>query len=805
MPAIIPYLGGSYKFSLGLDDVIIGDPQNGEFKPVLELARWNKESRLKLIFDDSKLISKNVVLEDDKVKYSTPLLDIHYFPINPTEQCEDGGVELEIILKQKPPINTIDLPVETENLVWYYQPPLTQEFRQEDCEVWTETHVRLKPKNETETGQDVFRPENVIGSYAIYHTSKRNNEYKTGKAFHLYRVQLIDANGNKTWAEYNKNIQETGRLGITLPQEFLNKAVYPVTIDPTFGKTSIGGTTVNTAQDLAIQCQFSVGESGTLTQISYYTKAGTQGDGKRILRLGLYDNNKNLETSNSSTEYLTGTPTWHNQAFNYVFTSGTKHLVAQTDIRDRTSYYDTGETNQWGEDTLNGALPNPFVDDNSYVRELSIYATYTTAGPALKEITDSLGLSDSVFGHKTLAISDSLGLSDATPRRDKTFSILDATYLSEQAPLTDRALPVSDAVALTEGLLTDKILTILDQTYLSDFSIVNKIQEILDSVWLSEQILVELGKLAKIVVFNVQKQARRTGKAVIAATTHTDLFEDLGPNVHIHKGWGKRLQIKYCPDKPRIECTVAKGLRITEGTLKDYEKLAEFHYRNPRTHAIPVKIFVMKKFDAEPVGVIFYSYPPLAMFGRRKALGRNAGIEELNKDFATISRVILHPKYRSIGLGIKLVKETLPLVGKQYVETMAVMARYNPFFEKAGMQKIAEAKGDSTVQKAVKDLEKLGFKPYALASRETNLNYLKQLELTELQKVKESLLSISQGYYKRLKGSGKAYVRKEEFNKFVAEASTEKLAKVISRLAVLAQTKVYLLWKNPSFEKTDFG
>ncbi|MCD6537013.1 hypothetical protein J7L18_00140 [Candidatus Bathyarchaeota archaeon] len=54
-----------------------------------------------------------------------------------------------------------------------------------------------------------------------------------------------------------------------------------------------------------------------------------------------------------------------------------------------------------------------------------------------------------------------------------------------------------------------------------------------------------------------------------------------------------------------------------------------------------------------------------------------------------ISRVIIHPKYRSVGLGSRLVRETLPLVGRKYIETMAVMARYNPFFEKAGMTRIA--------------------------------------------------------------------------------------------------------------------
>jgi len=58
-------------------------------------------------------------------------------------------------------------------------------------------------------------------------------------------------------------------------------------------------------------------------------------------------------------------------------------------------------------------------------------------------------------------------------------------------------------------------------------------------------------------------------------------------------------------------------------------------------------------------------------------------VEELNRDFITISRVIVHPKYIGIGLGVELVKETLEKTGYRYVEAIAVMARYNPFFKKS--------------------------------------------------------------------------------------------------------------------------
>jgi len=38
-------------------------------------------------------------------------------------------------------------------------------------------------------------------------------------------------------------------------------------------------------------------------------------------------------------------------------------------------------------------------------------------------------------------------------------------------------------------------------------------------------------------------------------------------------------------------------------------------------------------------------------------------VKKLNEKLSIISRVVVLPKYRSIGLGTKLVRETLPLVG----------------------------------------------------------------------------------------------------------------------------------------------
>jgi ABC-type ATPase with predicted acetyltransferase domain len=48
---------------------------------------------------------------------------------------------------------------------------------------------------------------------------------------------------------------------------------------------------------------------------------------------------------------------------------------------------------------------------------------------------------------------------------------------------------------------------------------------------------------ARVVAWQVGKFARSAGKAVIVATTHEDLAEDLQPTLHLHKGLGDELTI----------------------------------------------------------------------------------------------------------------------------------------------------------------------------------------------------------------------------------------------------------------------
>lgn len=48
----------------------------------------------------------------------------------------------------------------------------------------------------------------------------------------------------------------------------------------------------------------------------------------------------------------------------------------------------------------------------------------------------------------------------------------------------------------------------------------------------------------------------------------------------------------------------------------------------------------------------------------------------INEEIARISRMIIHPKFRGIGLGAFLVQETMPRVNVKVIEVLAVMAKY---------------------------------------------------------------------------------------------------------------------------------
>lgn len=148
----------------------------------------------------------------------------------------------------------------------------------------------------------------------------------------------------------------------------------------------------------------------------------------------------------------------------------------------------------------------------------------------------------------------------------------------------------------------------------------------------------------------------------------------------------------------------ADELTLRPGTLADYAPLAAHHYlrRRPVTatavwvlaDARPTVVgrYLGRRGEARPVGVLVVSLPALAcalrdvaLGGRYRGLSRSAAARLLNAEVRCISRVVVHPQWRGLGLAVRLVRHALDHAATAYTEALAAMGRVHPFFKRAGM------------------------------------------------------------------------------------------------------------------------
>jgi ABC-type ATPase with predicted acetyltransferase domain len=381
----------------------------------------------------------------------------------------------------------------------------------------------------------------------------------------------------------------------------------------------------------------------------------------------------------------------------------------------------------------------------------------------------------------------------------------EAIDLSDVAVDAEKPLIETVGATVEEGLellskvgLNDAFLFLRTYSQLSDGQKYRyRIAKLIESGrqwWLMDEFAACLDRdTAKIIAYNLQKIARQQGKAVIAATTHSDLQEDLKPSVLVHKRFGEEIQISYFPNEPAPECSLIREMRVEEGTKEDWQKLSGFHYRGHKV-AVPRKIFRLVRGD-ELCGVIVYSYPPPACYGRRMVLPKMT-IQEMNKQLSIINRVVIHPKYRTAGLGAKLIRETMPLVGTRYVELIAVMAKYSPFAEKAGMKKIAQQQTVKSISSISKTLSELGFNSQLLASERYVIAKLESLQPEQIDKLKEAFIKNSHTRFRREFAASRhqPFGKVADYANSVHNAELPELGKLIKLVGLLAQTKVYLFW-----------
>jgi hypothetical protein len=379
---------------------VIGKEEATNFEPSILLSRWDGEVALGVKSDISNIPAQDRTLSSDgnKIVLDTPKVKYQMYDLPKTEQMRDGGYEFEITLKEKPETNVVSLDIDTQNLDFFYQPPLNRE-KQRPGETCSETQCW------NNKGEEVrLRPENVVGSYAVYYQNKKSGDYslvggknyKTGKAFHIFRPRIEDAKGNWIWGNLNIDTQ-TGKLTVTIPREFLDNAIYPVrhAAGLTIGFNSEEATGWTIA-DTIVANRFVPEAAGNANPGTMHIWC-TSNSGTANAIMGAYADNAGTvlgQAKISTVENIVakaigdGSPSWVEDAA-FVWTgiaASTDYWLAIIGHDNFRIYYDaTGpgyNDNEYDSQTYTGTMPAAFSDSPTTDEPctIAIYLTYTESG-----------------------------------------------------------------------------------------------------------------------------------------------------------------------------------------------------------------------------------------------------------------------------------------------------------------------------------------------------------------------------------------------------------------------------------------
>lgn len=358
-------------------EVEIGDSKQPDFKPQHKVMRWHNECNVSIRLKDDGSETETVETRDDKIVWKKGKREAHFYDFT-NEEHPEGAQEFEIVLLEKPATNVVEFTLQDKDVEYFYQPALTPE----------------------EIAEGASRPENVVGSYAVYAKTPKTNwnggkEYKTGKVGHIFRPRIEDAKGNWTWGELHI---ENGILSVTIPQEFLDTAVYPVkhAAGLTFGYTTLGSSFFNTPSGqkqnilASIVGTYTASTGDTITKYSVGGKLDSAGS--RSIESTAYTYSGGVPTDRlavASTITFTSTTNqfFHSGDVSQTLTNGVTYCIGEgintTGSVGINISYDSGSPpGRLGTSDANHTeLTDPFGPVNTDSgRHYSIYATYTASG-----------------------------------------------------------------------------------------------------------------------------------------------------------------------------------------------------------------------------------------------------------------------------------------------------------------------------------------------------------------------------------------------------------------------------------------
>ena len=346
----------------------------GEKQPYWGLSRWSGKEQLRFTPLDDEGFSlrgnkQRLVYKGRKRSHRFTILG-------------DGAFEYDCILLKPPDTNVITLLIEgAEHFDFLRQPD--------------------------------FVPDPFLkGSYAVYKKETLIGE-GTGKLCHIHRPEIIDARGRRCWGE----LSIVGNsLCITIPEQWLAEAAYPVVVDPTVGTTTIGSQNRwfpepgEPSEPLMFELSIPVNRflvpepiTGLCTAFAYVNQDDWEAGGRPIL---YSDNGNSPQIRRSMNEGLmdfrvvSGKPVgWRSATFNSngTIASGTNiwfGIFCEYYWLPRFDWGARCYADWW--DHLPG-IPNTYPIwsvNHFYDFRLSMYFTYTSAQNYVRTLTQGITLTD---------------------------------------------------------------------------------------------------------------------------------------------------------------------------------------------------------------------------------------------------------------------------------------------------------------------------------------------------------------------------------------------------------------------------
>lgn len=377
---MIEVLGSKFKQEFGLygHRAEIGKVGDSKFLPHLKFLghndRYSFSLGLNIIGNFSPTLRGDGWLVTDNTNY-----ELRWKPTSPREGFSDrGGFDWVIVLKKKPPVAFLNFDYDHTLLDAYHQPALTAQ--------------------EVADGDE--RLDHVINSIAFYMSDRNSwnspsesDEFKCGKLGHLYRVKMVDALGNQSWA--NWSLESASQIRLSADPSWLNAATYPVTLMPvgdTFGYTTQGASTFTIEDQICFEAG-SPSSSGTATNISAYVQTTTS---NKNMKCNLYTYSSSIDVGAGITNGQTAQNSVvangvHLETFAYStgpsVVGGTNYYLAiwsSLDTGTGIVARDTGGPTdaQRVASVVYGTWPDPPTGENSGTNINSIYCTYTPSGGA---------------------------------------------------------------------------------------------------------------------------------------------------------------------------------------------------------------------------------------------------------------------------------------------------------------------------------------------------------------------------------------------------------------------------------------